>query len=940
LTPPAHLPAAFTRTLEMGMGDPQRGDIFAGRFEIIERLGSGGMGLVFRAFDKKIKEEVALKFIRPEIAAEERTVARFRNEIKIARKISHKNVCRIHDLHEEDRTLFITMEYVPGEDLKSLIRRVGQLTIGKAVFIAKQICEGLAEAHRLGVIHRDLKPQNIMIDEKGHVRIMDFGIASSLTTKGITDPGFMVGTPEYMSPEQVAGEPADFRADIYSLGVILFEMVTGRVPFMGDTSLSIAMKHKFERPCPPRKMNAHIPLELNDVILTCLEKNRDNRYADGNILREKLETLERAIPTTSDIGAPAGLSRRLPEAARSLRRRPGRIPLMIGVGALALLAVNVGWKLIRPAKIYENHIQLEITSADQDEMHKKLVEYAFLRALSAAGRWNVFLQKDLLTFKFNPPMAAITGEIRPRIAGFDIRVTMRFRDRIEKRTFDCKGAFDFMTRRMGDILAFLAEQSDGIIGSIDGGKSIAQISTSNLDALNHFIQGEEAWNRLESETAWHEFRTALENDSAFSLAHLRLGDVQIFRSDREGARRHLEQALEGRDRLIELDMLRLRALLARLDSNPAEERQYVGMLTEGFPFKKEYRYEFGESYFHYGEAEEAIKHYRKALELDDVYALAHNHIAYCYSWLGEHEIALEHLMRYRTLDNTANSCDSLATGYMFAGDYESALEALDQGIRLDPNLDYLYGNMAHQYILTGRLDKAREAVLRQKDVTTRDSTRMNVIFWTAFIEYLKGGGGSAVEMLAPLREYYLQPRFKNRLDESPNLAFWLTGVIAAERGDLDALRREIEHFEQKVSSNGVTATNFFPIFKFYIHLKALEGRLSGDSRAVATHIEEGKRIRNKMGYWGSFFNMPFFYNRYAEILLDMDRSEEASILLEAARKYNPGFPWTPLNLAKIHLLGDEKEQAAGEVARGEELMREADPEFVLAVELADLKRRL
>ena len=220
---------------------------------MIEELGKGGLGRVYKVFDKKIKEKVALKLLRPEISSDEETVERFSNELKYARKIIHKNVCRMFDLGEEAGTHYITMEYVSGEDLKSMIRMMGRLSPGQAVSITRQVCEGLEEAHKLGVVHRDLKPQNIMIDREGNARIMDFGIARSLKAKGITDGGIIIGTPEYMSPEQVDGKEIDQRADIYALGVILYEMLTGKVPFEGDAPLSIAVKHKTEMPLAVRR---------------------------------------------------------------------------------------------------------------------------------------------------------------------------------------------------------------------------------------------------------------------------------------------------------------------------------------------------------------------------------------------------------------------------------------------------------------------------------------------------------------------------------------------------------------------------------------------------------------------------------------------------------------------------------------------------------------
>jgi len=273
------------------------GSIITDRYEVIEELGAGGMGTVYKVFDRKVNENVALKLIRPEIAFDAHTIERFSNELRLARKVTHRNICRLYDLGEHGKLHFITMEYVSGQDLKRMIRMSRELSMGTAVAIGRQICEGLVESHRLGVVHRDLKPQNIMIDNDGNVKIMDFGIARSLYSKGVTVTGVLVGTPEYMAPEQAEASDVDHRADIYALGVILYEMVTGRVPFKGETPLSIAIKHREESPVDPGELNTQVSKDLSHVILRCLEKNKANRYQGAADLLEDLSRIEQGIPT-------------------------------------------------------------------------------------------------------------------------------------------------------------------------------------------------------------------------------------------------------------------------------------------------------------------------------------------------------------------------------------------------------------------------------------------------------------------------------------------------------------------------------------------------------------------------------------------------------------------------------------------------------------------
>jgi len=937
---------SHTETLQTPLKELSRGSVFARRYEIIEELGKGGMGRVYKVLDKKIKEKVALKLLKYEIASDEKTIERFQNELKMARKISHRNVCRMYHLSEEEGTHYITMEYVPGEDLKSLIRRIGQFTIGKAINIAEQACEGLEEAHQLGVVHRDLKPQNIMIDREGNARIMDFGIARSLKTKGMTEAGVMIGTPEYMSPEQVEGKEADQRSDIYSLGVIIYEMVTGKVPFIGDTPLSIAVKHKSEVPSDPKEINAQIPLDLSRLILKCLEKDREKRYQGAKEVLSELRKIEKGIPTTDRIR----FEKRKGERLISFPKRTLRWAAALIVIGLIFFGGYYLWRgLIQPQPRYDNFILLELFANKPQEVKKDLIEYLLIRSLTASTKFNIYAHDDFITYKRKTelaeveprrPLISITSDVYPKVTGFEILISIKNREKTRQQKFECKGYFDLISNKIEKIHSFISSESDGIIGNIEGNRTFFQICTDKFDALSHFLKGENAWKKLDSDTAYNEYRTAIENDPEFSLARLKLADVLLFRGDREDARKNLQIALEKKDKLIEYDLLRLKALMARINSDPREERQYIGLLTEAFPFKKEYHYEFAESYFHCGDADEAIKHYSKALELDADYSLAHNHIAFCYSWTGNHKLAEEHFKKYVKLDKTANSYDSLASGYMFAGRYNDAIKALKKGKELDPDLDYLYENLARNFILKHFLTKAIESVKEQVKITKRERTKINAHFNLAFIEFLRGNIEKSIQELIPVRNFYSDELYINRIDESPNLPFWLAGVIAAERGDLNGLKEVLNRMEQKITRHKVNATNYFPIYKFYIHLKILEGCLRNDMNMILRNIGEGQRIKNKMGYWSSMFNLSYFFDEYAKILIKLNRTNEALELLNEAIEYNSNYAESYINMAKIHIEKNNIEKARKEYQKALELLFDADKDSLLVREAEKIGKKL
>jgi len=275
----------------------QPGSVLGGRYEILQLLGEGGMGAVYKARDRELDRFVALKVIRPELASQQEVLRRFKQELILARQVTHKNVIRIFDLGEADGIKFISMDYIEGEDLRSLLRQKGRFTPEEATSIIVQVCQALEAAHAEGVVHRDLKPQNIMLDSQGRATVMDFGIARSMELTGMTQTGALIGTPDYMSPEQAKGQEVDARSDLFTLGIIFYELLTGKTPYRADTVLGTLLKRTQERARPPIELDPDLPRYLSDVVVRCLEINPELRYQKVSEILADLEARRRPRST-------------------------------------------------------------------------------------------------------------------------------------------------------------------------------------------------------------------------------------------------------------------------------------------------------------------------------------------------------------------------------------------------------------------------------------------------------------------------------------------------------------------------------------------------------------------------------------------------------------------------------------------------------------------
>lgn len=267
------------------------GKILDGRYEIKEALGGGGMALVYRGYDRLLHRSVTIKILREQFASDKDFVARFQEEARAVARLSHPNVVSIYDVGQEEGLHYLIMEYVEGHSLKDIIAQRAPLPILEAIDIALQICDALEHAHENGVIHRDIKPHNILITKHGRVKVTDFGLAQAVNEATMTYGGTLIGSVHYLAPEQARGEPTGITADIYSLGVVLYEMTTGQLPFNGETPLAVALKHLQEDPRAPRELNPQVPPALERIILRALAKDPARRYANVASLRADLRAL-------------------------------------------------------------------------------------------------------------------------------------------------------------------------------------------------------------------------------------------------------------------------------------------------------------------------------------------------------------------------------------------------------------------------------------------------------------------------------------------------------------------------------------------------------------------------------------------------------------------------------------------------------------------------
>jgi serine/threonine-protein kinase len=724
------------------------------------------MGSVYRAYDRELDRTVAIKVIRPGLVADASAVQRFKQELLLGSKISHKHILRIHDLGEVEGLKFISMAFVDGEDLHSILRREGRLPIERAVGIARQIAEALAAAHSEGVIHRDLKPHNILIDRSGTAYVSDFGLAKSLASAAdMTKSGELLGTPRYMAPEQVSTGHVDHRVDLYAFGLILYEMVTGTVPFHGDSAIAELLQRVQNKPPDPRTVNAEIPAPLAEIILRCLETNPNLRYQSAEDILAGLE----------DIGfdQPSG-------SRRSYHRRTESIPLPLPQAPDAAPAPSSGWSRQRLAIVVAatlvvaglggwlavNRSQAPATpaasapapAAMQQQRYLAVLPFRVLgdpeqlryvgdgvvEALSSRlfqlSDVTIVSSRDVEQARGAASIAEAARTLGANLivegtvqsAGDSLRLVVNLHD---MATGKRKWSRQFTGTR-ATLFTLQDDIYDGLVGALGAStrpEALAHAAdrpTDDIEAYDLYLKGRDALRSAQDKpqlaTAIDFFEQAIRKDSRFALAHTGLADAGLAMYAEEKDSIWVERARAAAERARDLDdkLPQVHFALGSVYSDSGRNAEAVVVLRKALelaPNSDEAYRRLGMAYQALGRKAEAIDALKRAVDVNPYFWVNHNSLGEARLQFGDHDLALEEFKRVIELEpKNFVGYNNIASAYFTQGKWEDCVPAYEQALKLHPHW-LTYTNLGTAYFYLKRYDDAVKMFERAVALNSNDA---------------------------------------------------------------------------------------------------------------------------------------------------------------------------------------------------------------------------
>jgi len=713
------------------------GSDFGTRYRIEGLLGQGGMGRVYKAYDKDLDRTVALKVVRQGVMGEVDALKRFKQELVLASKISHKNILRIHDMGEVGDVKFITMAYVEGQDLHGILRDNPKLPLERILKFAAQLAEALAAAHAEGVVHRDLKPQNILVNKDDQIFVSDFGLAKSFEEGaiGMTRTGAFLGTPRYMSPEQVEGKPADQRSDLYAYGLILYEMVTGDVPFTGETTLKVMYQRIQEKPKSPKLVNPSLPNWLVRIIMRCLEKDPPARYQSAYEILADLQGSKSSSSAsrTVHIEIPEFAQRRwiwIPAAVAAVLALAFAIPpvrhLILGgkggSGVSGIPPLSQGkFVAILPFRVLGDDQSLSYVAEGLNEaLSAKLFQLKEVRLASDTAVAKVSDKDPLEKTARNLGVNLI---VQGKIQGTadKMAVIVNLVDPVEGK----KVWTQQFTGVAKDLLTIEDQISSQLVTALNVKASSEEMAraaerpTDNVDAYDLYLRGRQALRGPDvvksAQQSIEFFEQGIKKDPTFALAYSGLADASLtmYREKKDAfwaqkalsAAQHAEQL---KDNIPEVHFS-LGSVYLRTGKIP----EAIAELKRGLqlaPNSDEGYVRLGNAYMESGQKEEAISSYKKAIDVNPYYWGHHIVLGNAYWSLGANDKAVEEFKRVTELDpENVRGWDNLGNAYSRLAKYDESITAYQKSLQLDPTYWSAYSNLGNSYFLMKRYPDAVQA---------------------------------------------------------------------------------------------------------------------------------------------------------------------------------------------------------------------------------------
>ncbi len=978
-------------------------------YEILDKLGAGGMGVVFRARDAKLGREVAIKLLPENLATNPSYLQRFQREARAASALNHPNICTIYEIGEYQGRHYIAMELLEGQTLRAMNQ--GKVPVDQIIRIALQIADALEAAHAKGIVHRDIKPANIFVTQRGHIKILDFGLAklasanrvdssqteaaqtSEIASEYVSAPRVTIGTLPYMSPEQALGEELDSRTDLFSLGSVLYELATGIPAFKGITPPVLFQEILTKTPVPARNLNADLPVKLEEIISKLLEKDRDLRYQTAADLCADLKRLKRDLEVrqvmAADIRSQAALhSGNLPRINTSLHPaietpqnwsrilynslrvflRP-RVAISSAAAVVLLLAL-AGFFAIRDS-MYFPCIEFEDFTGGSDTVDGQMVGFVLKRALSQFPDVTVVDRQEFghlqtierarkqaerakvhsssfsqwiipAQWEMREPAMLVSGQVTDSLGQLEVKLDCVVRGKRNTLTTPFRGVDDLLNKGIDSLILKLLNRYDSRIAEqhFDGKqpdyRSAVQLLSSRWDALRYYYRAKKAWELLDVNASERELQSALEIDPNLALAHLKLGEVLVFKNQWDAAQSEILAARKQSGALTEADQLLVEAFLARVFGKPFEERVYLQRLIGLQPYRVENLYQLAESYFHTADVDEAIGKYQDALSLDNRFARAYNHLAYCYSWKGEHTLALAAARRYLELDHSGNAYDSLGDVYMEAGDYVKAEEMKSKAIQVDPQMYYAIRNLANIESMRGRYKAASERLKLFFDSTEDKMQQAQYYAALAFLYYRQRDLASALRMCD--QGLKLVGTVQN--DAPYDELIWMNGMIQLKRHNIPDARLALAKLRSILDANLISAMNYKPAYKYWLHLLAMILVEEGKNQEAITKINDLKYIKDKLGYWSTPYDRAFFFDAIGRIYEKMKLPVDAEQAYRDALAYNQHYALARLHLARLLQERGAREEARHELEAFWTDWRNADPEAFEAIQARQMNDQL